>query len=52
MCLKVPKCEIFDLFGHEVSIGRDKKLFFIYFGPDTFHFIFAGVCAVYAGNVF
>ena len=28
MCLKVPKCEIFDLFGPEVSIGRDKNIFF------------------------
>ncbi len=60
--LKVRECEIFDLFilfiiCREVSIGRglggwNKKLILLKFGPGTYHFIFASVCAVYAGNNF
>ena len=42
---------------HKVSIGRwlegwNKKSIFLKCGPDTYHFIFASVCAAYAGNDF
>jgi hypothetical protein len=60
--LKVPKCEIFDLFDFnefyvmkslQVGDFRDeinkKKLKFV---PDLYHIIFASVCAVCAGNDF
>ncbi len=59
MCLKIPKCEIFDLFNdfyvmkclHVGDLGAEIKHFFL-FGPDMYHFIFASVCTVYAGNDF
>ncbi len=60
ICLKVPKCEIFDFNYFYVmkclKVGdleaEIKNYYFLKFGPDTYHFIFASVGAVYAGNNF
>ena len=58
----MPKCEIFDLFDFNdfyvikslyVGDFRDEiKNNIFKCGPDTYHFIFASVCAVYASNDF
>ncbi len=44
-------------FCHKVFIGRglegwNEKIFFFKCGPDTYHFIFASICAVYSGTDF
>ncbi len=60
----MPKCEIFHLFDFNDFYGikslqvgdlrAEIKFFFFFFkcGPDTYHFILASVCAVYASNDF
>ncbi len=57
MDLKVPKCEIFDLFDFNDffvirSIEAGDLRADTDCGPDTYHFIFVSVCAVYGSNDF